>query len=443
MNPQNLAERLKASSVVDTSSKYITTRPLNISALPRDSHMVKFMDNDKTKSSTDANEPLRLEKLHSNIQLLTSNPSGQTSLIPVIVSGDEIFQIQGQQPVQNNVYVLSSPTVSDADCGPGNQGYIPSSSATIPLEIDTVRPGARGQTGFLGFNTHTLDHTITSTSPGLSAAVMSSSVTQSVSSPVYKSKLEKAVAQNLLIQNMAKDSSGVPKSLSVSISNSAQHSSVGLSVQTTTQPSPVYTNLRMSPTRQASSSTTPFIQDSTPDNITSHTDIRHSFSPSKPLTKVSKVAEYYKNLISGKVPPVSQSNTWKQTYDNALSQSQASFQYSLVPDENYPSDSQACVGTFGGTNSVSSFENEMIISTGPALVNSPVSTPDIVKEKSYTDSRLGLSTLESLWKLRADGVLCDAVLIAGNKQIKVNILLCVLKILSQNCPCKIVKLIII
>ncbi|KAL4225523.1 hypothetical protein ACF0H5_016211 [Mactra antiquata] len=416
MNPQDLMERLKSRPSVNTTSRYVTTntRPLNMTSIVRSSSNKQVT----LKSLSDSGLPIKLDKLPGNIQLLTSNSCGQTSLIPVFVSGDEIFHVQSQTPSQNNIYVLSNSAISNSESSPGNQVFINNSLTSLPLQMDSVKQSIQHHPNLLGFQSTAPDHSVVSGLPTTLKTSSKVATTQSLASPVYKSKLEKAVAQNLLMQNMAKDSSNAPKSIPLPAGHSGQSVALTVSVASSTQNSAVFTSLKSSPLKQALTSASTL----KPDTKGVNSDNELKYSPTKLPAKVSKVAEYYKNLISGKIPPVRASVSWKQGFENTQPSTQPISQFTVATDETYSTEGQSVSGVniLNNTSMPPSYDSDIISTTNSSMINQVLEKSEIVKEKTYTNLGLGYSTLETLWKLREDGLFCDAVLIIGSEEIKLH-----------------------
>lgn len=363
--------------------------------------------------------PLKVENLGGNIQFLAAKSScrgGQTSLVPVVVSGDEIYQFQEGQGVQKSVLFLSNSQSASVTEGQNLNltGLLSTSSKVEGPELQASKlPTSFPKTQAVTGCGPVADITSGQVTASSVSSVPKINNTQSIASPVYKSKLEKAMAQNLLMQSSAK--STVNKTSAVSFTSQVS------SPETTTTLVPLESSHVKSDLCKRSSKTTSGSQEFFQSNLASNLA-----SPVKSTLKVSKVAEYYKSLVAGKGTQQVDKQLYFQQPLETISKPQFIPQYSIVPDVTNFHTNPKVMDVFNASeaNAVSSagFEltsNTDTYSTFPSA-GGIEQEETVVKEKNYEDHSIGKSILSMLWGLRKDNLFCDAVLYAGSNEIKVH-----------------------
>ncbi|XP_053384233.1 uncharacterized protein LOC128550100 [Mercenaria mercenaria] len=408
----------------------IKNRSLQLSALSKSPGLTVLpRDLVNAKSGETGNQyislPLRLENIGGSVQLVpakTRSAGDQTSLIPVVVSGNEIYQIQGEGS-QKNVVLLTNSQAGQSSTFPSNQnlslsGLLSTSSKAEGLQIQVPKV----QTGFQEVQTVT---TCDQNTGNGSSQIMTGSVfsvpkgksTQAVASPVYKSKLEKAMAQNLLMQSSAKSS--INKTSAVP---SIAHKTIPASVNA---PSAETNTSFIKSDRYISR---PIPQQPVPQYVITEDDAVSSV-PSKSTLKVSKVAEYYKNFVAGKGMQQQEKQAFYQQpiETQLLLKTKSAPQYSIIPDDFHSNPKIMDVFSIadGGTESNVELEvasnQEFAHSSLPTFGSLPIEQLEMaIREKTYEDHCMGKSILEVLWSFRQDDLYCDAVLYAGPNEIKLH-----------------------
>lgn len=241
---------------------------------------------------------------------------------------------------------------------------------------------------------------------------------QSAPSPVYKSKLEKAMAQNQLLQNAAKEnvqshadtkgtsSTGrekVEKSISapeIDLAEKQSRLSHVSKSEIPIQTYPICSYLSSNhPTQNPISrhSTTSVKVDTTHSTQKKEVPIIKPRYEQEALS-VTKVAERYKNMVCRQA----------SSHPYHLNISGQSTENSLYQNYEDPE--------MGG------FESQFTYMAPPTHFNQPVEMKKhsaLVTEKVYSDKSIGQSIMKYLWQLRADDQFCDAIIFTTTEPVKV------------------------
>ena len=258
--------------------------------------------------------------------------------------------------------------------------------------------------------------------PVMSVAAHSSvSQLQPAASPVYKSKLEKAMAQSMLKQNAAKENVQPVNKRSLSMDDSRRP--IPMSGHEVSE--------KMETTSLSSISSQSRIQNVPISGIMSKSSqaampVKHEGEDGLELTatrleqdsmSVTKVAERYKDMVSRQSVPhqyiVKQSEspqfeTHEPVYVNINNAACAP----KVQDPNYPSYSQLANPqvSFAYFHPASSFPSSEMRNHSA-----------LVTEKVYSDTSITRDILKYLWELRESEKYCDAVIYSSDGMVKVSI----------------------
>ncbi|XP_060562718.1 uncharacterized protein LOC132722264 [Ruditapes philippinarum] len=353
--------------------------------------------------------PLRLENIAGSVQLVPDKskiPGDRRSLIPVIVSGNEIYQIQGEGNQKNLVLFTNSQaghTLPLTGSQNVNLGSLLSTSKAEGLQMQVPK----SQTGFQEIQNVTSNlNSGNSTSQIMTGSVFSFSKeksSRSVASPVYKSKLEKAMAQNLLMQSSAKSSGNKTPTM-----QSVAQKSIPDVLQ-----SSVSEKTNLSASKVSLSARGPIPQEPVPQYVITEDNLTL-----KSTQKVSKVAEYYKNFVAGKG---NQQQDRPVYYQESPLKARLVPQYSIVQDDFHTNPKIMDTFNMVDGNAVGHMDVEAVNNQELCHMTVPMELQDTaIREKTYEDFYMAKSILEKLWKLRQDGMFCDAVLYAGSDEIRLH-----------------------
>lgn len=241
---------------------------------------------------------------------------------------------------------------------------------------------------------------------------------QSAPSPVYKSKLEKAMAQNQLLQNAAKEN------VQSHADTKGTNNSGGEKIEKPTSAPEIDPAEKQSRLSHVSKSeipiqTYPICSYLSTNHPTQNPISRHSMTTVKvdtthstqkkevPIIKpryeqealsVTKVAERYKNMVCRQASSHPyQFNISGQSTENSLYQ-------------NYEDPE------------IGEFESQFTYMAPPTHFNQPVEMKKhsaLVTEKVYSDKSIGQSIMKYLWQLRTDDQFCDAIIFTTTEPVKV------------------------
>lgn len=363
----------------------------------------------------------------SSVSTMQPSYSNKVAFLPVGNSGKEFFPVRMDHLVANLPLVAKKLATSRTYNSPPDQAG-PSTAETFTLpakkNMKTVMLMANNPTQSVPSAGLSAKKGSPVTEPDVSgtlnyypvnSAIPSSSApsVQSVTHPVYKSKLEKAMAQNLLKQNASKNSLQPGQKMPFSENTNHQPVSGSGNAVTAKQEKIVQMLASEIPVENLPVSemlSVPAVVSSQASGLMALQvkseaggQLNARYEP-EPIT-VTKVAERYKDMVS------------RQTNAHQFTAKQCESIQFQTPDTVYVNMPKTSAQTFMYTPQTQFAYFHPSVQFGQKSELDKHSA--LVTEKVYSDASITRSILKYLWQLREDNQYCDAIIFTADEPVKV------------------------